>query len=548
MTKKIFRSVLLAISAVMLACFLVSLSALYAYFSAAQRESLQTQLEYAAAAVISEGAPYLHALEGDTYRLTLIAADGTVLADTKADAAQMENHAEREEVSEALQTGSGASARYSKTLTEKTDYLAKRLPDGTVLRISASRITAFRLFFKMILPLSFVFLLAVVVSAFLAKRLSKSVVKPLNRISFDAPLDSNTYEELTPALKHMDAQNKQIRQQFQELQKMQNEFETITANMSEGLVLLNSKGFVVHMNTAAQKLFAFQTDCVGKDFLTVDRSVEVTQCIRSALAGNSAERYIHKNESVYLFRCSSISENGKNAGAVLLVIDVTEKVHAERLRREFTANVSHELKSPLQSIIGSAELMENGLVKPEDLPRFVGHIKTESARLLTLINDIIRLSQLDENTEMAKETVDVYAVANEVAVTLEPVAQKRNIRLYVNGSAAPIQSVRQLVYEILYNLCDNAVKYNKDGGTVTVEVVPENGKVRLSVADTGIGIAPEYRERIFERFYRVDKSHSKETGGTGLGLSIVKHAVQYLNGQVSVESNEPEGSVFNVLL
>ena len=548
MTKKLFRSVLLAVSVVLTACFFIISGTLWGYFTDTQTEQLETQLTYAAAGVETQGASYLQSVQDNTYRLTLIAADGTVLADTEADAAAMENHADRAEFIEARQNGRGASSRYSETRTEKTEYLAVCLSDGAVLRISVSRATFFSLFLKLLLPLALVFLLATAVCAFLAKRLSKSIVKPFNEISFDAPLDSNTYEELAPMLKHMDAQNKRIRRQLEDLQKMQNEFDTITANMREGLVLLNGKGTVVHINAAAKALFSLSESCVGKDFLTVDRSVEATQCVRKALAGDSAECTLQKNGREYLLHCSGISENGTPVGAALLVIDVTEKLRAEQNRREFTANVSHELKSPLQSIVGSAELIETGLVKPEDLPRFVGHIKTDAQRLVTLINDILRLSKLDENTEMAKETVDVYALALAVADALYPAAAKRNIQITVQGEPTETVSVRQLVYEILYNLCDNAVKYNQDGGKVTVTVSAAQGKVRLSVQDTGIGIAPDQQERIFERFYRVDKSHSKETGGTGLGLSIVKHAVQYLNGQITVESRENAGAVFTVVL
>ncbi|MGN0571571.1 MAG: ATP-binding protein [Candidatus Fimenecus sp.] len=548
MTKKLFRSILLAVSVALTVCFFSITGTLFAYFSDAQKAQLETQLTYAAAGVETQGVSYLQSVKDDTYRLTLIGSDGTVLADTETDAAVMENHADREEVIAALQNGRGRAIRYSETRTEKTEYFAVRLSDGTVLRISVSRATFFSLFLKLLLPLFFVFTLAIAVCALLAKQLSKSIVKPLNEISFDAPLDSNTYEELAPMLKHMDAQNKRIHSQLEDLQKMQNEFDTITANMQEGLVLLNGKGTVVHINAAAKALFSLTDSCVGKDFLTVDRSVEATKCIRTALAGDSAECTVQKNGRDYLLHCSGISESDIPAGAALLLIDVTEKLRAEQNRREFTANVSHELKSPLQSIVGSAELIETGLVKTEDLPRFVGHIKTDAQRLVTLINDIIRLSQLDENSEMAKEPVEIYAMALAVANALTPTAARRNIQIEVQGEETEIVSVRQLVYEILYNLCDNAVKYNQDGGKVTVTVHPEQDKVRISVQDTGIGIAPDQKERIFERFYRVDKSHSKETGGTGLGLSIVKHAVQYLNGQISVESQENMGSVFTVLL
>lgn len=547
MTKKILHSILLVALVVLLAGYTIIMGSVYQYFSSLQKTQLKAQLNLVAQAVENEGENYLKDVPDNIYRLTLIAEDGTVIFDSKASADSMENHSDRKEIKDALESGYGESSRFSSTLTEKTIYLAKKLSNSTVLRISATHVSAFTLIMGMLQPLLVVLVVAIVLSIALASRLSKNIVEPLNKLSLDNPLDNNVYEELTPLLKHIANQNKQIAKQMSELQRKQLEFEAITENMSEGLVLLGKDNTVISINYAAKKLFAAYDDHIGKDFLTIERSREINKLIEDAAEKGETEETIERNGRSYLFRLSRITSKGQTAGLVMLIIDVTEKTQAEKGRREFTANVSHELKTPLQSILGSAELLENNMVKPEDVPRFIGHIKSEAARLVTLINDIIQISRIDESGNIEKEDVKLYDVADEVTGLLSQTAAKRGIILSLEGDDITVSGSRQLIYEVIYNLCDNAIKYNKENGSVKISVFKnQNGKGCVSVADTGIGIAPEEQERIFERFYRVDKSHSKETGGTGLGLAIVKHAMQNMGGKIALESVLGKGTVITV--
>lgn len=546
MTKKIFHSILLVACTVLLACYLVILTSLNDYFTSLRKSQLKTQLSFASTAVEDEGIEYLKNLENGEYRLTLIDTDGTVLYDTNADAATMENHSDRREVQEAFLSGYGESHRYSRTLTEQTYYFAKKLSDDRVLRISTSQVTIVSLLLGMLQPLLVITFLAILLSVFLAKRASRNLVKPLNNLDLNDPLSNDVYEELSPLLRHMAQQNKQIALQMDELSRSQNEFNAITSNMSEGLIVLNKDGVVVSLNTAARKIFEAEEDSIGKDFLTIDRTPEISRAIKETLSGKKQELEYEKNGRNYDLCINQIVEKDEVIGVLLLAIDNTEKIQAEQNRREFTANVSHELKTPLQSIIGSADLIESGLVKPEDMPRFIGHIKTDAARLVSLVSDIIRLSQLDENTEMNWETVDALSVAKEALEMVGPIAESRNISLTIKGEPAPLTSVHKLLYDIIYNLCDNAVKYNKEGGFVKVDVKTAGDKVQVAVSDNGVGIAPADQSRVFERFYRVDKSHSRESGGTGLGLSIVKHAVAYLKGSISLESTLGKGTTITV--
>ena len=546
MTKKIFHSILLVACTVLLACYLVILTSLNDYFTSLRKSQLKTQLSFASTAVEDEGIDYLKNVENGEYRLTLIDTDGTVLYDTNADAAAMENHSDRREFQEASLSGYGESHRYSRTLTEQTYYFAKRLSDDRVLRISTSQVTIVSLLLGMLQPILVITFLAILLSVFLAKRASRNLVKPLNNLDLNDPLSNDVYEELSPLLRHMAQQNKQIALQMDELSRSQNEFNAITSNMSEGLIVLNKDGVVVSLNTAARKIFEAEEDSIGKDFLTVDRTPEISRAIKETLSGKKQELEYEKNGRNYDLCINKIVEKDEVIGVLLLAIDNTEKIQAEQNRREFTANVSHELKTPLQSIIGSADLIESGLVKPEDLPRFIGHIKTDAARLVSLVSDIIRLSQLDENTEMNWKNVDALSVAKEALEMVGPIAESRNISLTIKGEPAPLNSVHKLLYDIIYNLCDNAVKYNKDGGFVKVNVKTAGDKVQVSVSDNGVGIAPADQSRVFERFYRVDKSHSRESGGTGLGLSIVKHAVAYLKGSISLESTLGKGTTITV--
>ena len=547
MTKKIFQSILLVAGCVLLASLLIIMGFLYDYFGGVEENQLRDELSLAAAAVEDGGTDYLSRLTADRYRLTWIAADGSVLYDTKTNAESLENHAARAEVSQALATGTGESTRYSSTLMEKTMYYAQRLDDGTVLRISISRATVGMIAVGMIQPLLIVLIVALILSGLLARRLSRRIVDPLNSLDLEHPLDNDAYEELSPLLKRIHHQHVEIQTQLRELREKTDEFTQITGSMREGLVLLDEHGSILSINAAAQALFGADAQCVGRDFLTIERSHEISAAIQAAAADGHSEVRAERAGHVYQFDISRITSDGKFLGTVILAFDITEQEFAERNRREFTANVSHELKTPLQGIIGSAELIENGMVKPEDLPRFVGHIHAEAARLVTLIDDIIRLSQLDEGDAMPTEPVDLLAVSQEAAENLHDAAAARNVTVSVTGQPAVLPGVRRLIYEIVYNLCDNAIKYNRDGGRVDVTVAADAGGSSITVADTGIGIAPEHQARVFERFYRVDKSHSKASGGTGLGLSIVKHAVQYHHGRIELESTPGTGTTIRVV-
>ena len=546
MTKKIFRSMLLVAAVALLASLVVVVACMYRFSADAQVRQLKDGLDLAAAAVGQSGEAYLKDVADNRCRLTWVAADGTVLYDTKADAATLPNHADREEIQDALQNGTGESVRYSDTLLEKTMYCARRLPDGTVLRISVSRATVGVLVVGMLQPIVLLLLLVLGLSAILAKRLSHHIVEPLNELDLEHPLDNECYEELAPLLSRINRQRGQIDRQLRELQRKTDEFSQITGSMLEGLVLLDDRWTVLSINPAAQRIFGTDSACVGRDFLTVERSHEMSAAIEEAMQTGHSEFRLHKNGRIYQLDLSRIDSATERAGAVLLAFDITEQEEAEQNRREFTANVSHELKTPLQGIIGSAELLENGMVKPEDTPRFVGHIRAEAQRLVTLIGDIIRLSQLDEGDEMPAEPVDLADLAEEAVRDLQAEADKKHVTLYCGTQSACITGVRRLLYEIIYNLIDNAVKYNVDGGRVDIQVAGEPHNVRVTVKDTGIGIAPEHQGRIFERFYRADKSHSKASGGTGLGLSIVKHAVQYHHGSIDLQSQPGKGTQISV--
>lgn len=547
MTKKIFQSILLVAGCVLLASLLIIMGFLYDYFGGVEENQLRDELSLAAAAVEDGGTDYLSRLTADRCRLTWIAADGSVLYDTRTDAESLENHASRAEVSQALTTGTGESTRYSSTLMEKTMYYAQRLDDGTVLRISISRATVGMIAVGMIQPLLIVLIVALILSGLLARRLSRRIVDPLNSLDLEHPLDNDAYEELSPLLKRIHRQHVEIQTQLRELREKTDEFTQITGSMREGLVLLDEHGSILSINAAAQTLFGADAQCVGRDFLTVERSHEISAAIQAAVTDGHSEVRAERAGRVYQFDISRITSDGKLLGTVILAFDITEQEFAERNRREFTANVSHELKTPLQGIIGSAELIENGMVRPDDLPRFVGHIHAEAARLVTLIDDIIRLSQLDEGDAMPTEPVDLLAVSQEAAENLHDAAATRDVTVSVTGQPAVIPGVRRLLYEVVYNLCDNAIKYNRDGGRVDMTVAADAGGSSITVADTGIGIAPEHQSRVFERFYRVDKSHSKASGGTGLGLSIVKHAVQYHHGRIELESTPGTGTTIRVV-
>ena len=546
MTKKIFRSIMAVAIVVLLASLFIASTFLYSYFNKSQVSQLKEELSLVADNVDKAGTEYFDNFDSSVFRFTLVDANGMVLYDSQATAEDMENHLEREEIAEALESGHGSSARYSSTLTERTFYEATRLENGNVLRVSVSQVTVGALIIGMLPAICAIVFISVVIALLLSHKMAKSIVKPLNELNLESPTENDAYEELTPILTKINKQRKQITRQMRQLRQKSDEFEQITASMNEGLVLLDKNGMVLSINAAAKKLFSADETAVGCDFLTLDRSADMSRAIEKALGGKKAELREERNGSEYQFVINRTESDGKTVGVVILCFDVTETAFAERNRKEFTANVSHELKTPLQSIIGSAELLENGLVKPEDTKRFVGNIKNEATRLVSLINDIIRLSQLDEDSETATESVDLYDIANEVLAELTVSAAKKQVELNLNGESCIMNGIRRYLYEIIYNLCDNAIRYNKDGGKVMVDLKNKDGNIVLSVSDTGIGISTEHQSRIFERFYRVDKSHSKETGGTGLGLSIVKHAVAYHGGTIKLESQPQEGTTITV--
>ena len=546
MTKKIFQSIFSVALVVVLASIGIATSFLYDYFNKSQVNQLKAELSLVADTVNTVGVDYFENFDSSAFRFTVVDAAGTVLYDTEAEPSQMENHADREEITEALKTGSGSSARKSSTLTEKTYYEAVLLDSGDILRISVSQLTVGALILGMLPAICAILLITAVVAGILSHAMAKKVTDPLMKLDLEHPSEQVAYEELTPILTKIHKQHKQIKAQMETLQRKSDEFQQIISSMNEGLVLLDEHGMVLSMNAAAKKIFGVRKDVSGSDFLLVDRTSRMSKAVWNALDGNHSEYTEQRNGKEYQFTINAIASNGKVLGAVILVFDISDRAFAERNRKEFTANVTHELKTPLQSIIGSAELLETGLVKPEDTGRFVGNIRKEATRLVSLINDIIRLSQLDENHEPATETVELTEVTKEVVEILTASAAKRNVKLCFDGESTTILGVRRYIYEIIYNLCDNAIRYNVDGGKVAITVGKENGHAVIVVKDTGIGIPPEHQSRIFERFYRVDKSHSKETGGTGLGLSIVKHAVQYHGGQMTLDSTVGKGTTVTI--
>ncbi len=554
MSKKIFRSILAVAAAVLLANLVIILGCLYRYFGDVQANQLKDELRLAAYAVEANGLAYLEKLTGHDsrytwmpeYRLTWIAADGTVLFDTNESAKDMANHGDRLEVQEALSAGESSSVRYSDTWARRTLYYARALDDGTVLRISIRQATAPALALAMLWPILLIGIFAALLSSALASRMAKRIVQPLNALNLDHPLENDAYEELYPLLRRIQQQRGQINAQVQELRTRADEFEQIIGSMNEGLIVLDQKGTIICINPAAQRLFGTDRSCVRKDFLTVDRSHEMSQAILTALENGRSETRTERNGRKIQFDISRIESDSAVIGTVLLAFDVTEQAFAERARREFTANVSHELKTPLQSIMGSAELLENGLVRPEDVPQFTGTIRKESARLVALVDDIIHLSQLDEGIAPERTMVDLLETAEDAVSVLRNYAWERGIHISVTGDHVQVDGVRSFLHEMIYNLCENAIKYNVDEGSVEITVSIGKQGPEVTVKDTGIGIPPEYQSRVFERFFRVDKSRSKASGGTGLGLSIAKHIAQYHNAKIMLKSEMGVGTAVTV--
>ncbi|MFR6077264.1 MAG: ATP-binding protein [Ruminococcus sp.] len=543
MTRKIFQSMIAVVVSVLLLSLALITGVLYEHFESAMLDQMRTTASFVEQGVKEDGMKYLDEMSSSQCRITWIEADGTVKFDNRSDPSTMENHADRAEVKEALENESGTSIRRSSTLSEHTLYYAKRMQDGTVLRLAMSQRSVLFLMGGMISPVVFIFLAACALAGVLSYRVSKKIVKPLGSIDLQHPEQVETYDELSPFLQRIAAQNREIRSQMEEIRKQQQEFSMITENMSEGLFVVDRNYQILSYNRSAVRIFGMAPESVPENLLAVNRSEGFRSVVDSALKGRHAQENLELDGRVYQIIASPVCQQEDAldlVGAVILTLDVTEKEAQEQYRREFTANVSHELKTPLTSISGIAEIIRNGIVRPEDIPHFAGKIYDESQRLITLIGDIIKLSRLDENqVPMERESVDLLETARDVVQQLASVARKNGVTLVTNGSHGVVNGVRQVLGEMVYNLCENAVKYNRPGGRVWVDVRQAADHVELCVKDTGIGIPAAEQGRIFERFYRVDKSHSKAVGGTGLGLSIVKHGAALHHATISV-SSEPE--------
>lgn len=547
MTKRIFRSICLVALTVLFASVALIMGVLYGYFSDVLQAQLKMQTNLAAQGVMNEGIPYFDGLAIKNYRITWIDRDGSVLYDSESDTAEMENHLEREEVMQAVLKGYGESRRYSATLMESSFYSAQKLADGTILRLSITQNSMLLLLLRMVQPLCIIFAVAMILSVVLAKQISQKIVNPLNKIDLDHPLSNEGYDELSPFLRRIDSQQKQLSAQKAELVQKKDELNTIIGSMNEGMILLNPKGKIISINLAAQRLLDAGDDCIGADMLSLSRNLDLQEILGGALRGEQGERIIGLHGESYQVDADPITSDHVVKGAVLFFFNVTEKERAEQIRREFTANVSHELKTPLHSISGYAELLKNDMVKENDKIPFAGKIYDEAQRMIRLVEDIISLSHLDEGAgDMQRENVDLYEVARKAVQNLEPQADAASVTLEVSGATAVLNGIAQLLYSMVYNLCDNAIKYNHKNGKVIIKVQNESSQVTLSVQDTGIGIASEHQERIFERFYRVDKSHSKAVGGTGLGLSIVKHAAKIHHAKMDVKSISGKGTTIIV--
>ncbi|MBS5480068.1 MAG: PAS domain S-box protein [Clostridiales bacterium] len=547
MTKRIFRTILL-VSALVLVCGLACvMGVLYSYFSRQLKEELHDKAAYLAVAVEGDGAAALEKLSGRPERITMVAADGTVLYDNRADESTMTNHADREEIQEALKTGSGEAVRQSDTLAEQTVYYALRLNDGSVLRVSSTQYNVPILLVGLLQPLAFIILLLLALSGFFAFRASKKIVEPINQLDLEHPEEGESYEEIAPLLTKIHKQQKTIAVQLAEAKRQQAAFAQITADMEEGLLVIDEHGALLSVNPSALRLLEVKDVQPSENVLTLNRSEPFRRAVETALDGRHEAAVLTFGEMSCQVTANPVWHDGKPSGAVLLLVDITEKLQRETLRREFTANVSHELKTPLTSISGFAEILRDGMVQGADVEKFAGRIFDEAQRLITLVSDVIKISQLDEGQlPYVRETVELQELVRTMFDRLHHAADKAGVTLTLEGEPAALSTVRPILEEVLFNLCDNAIKYNRRGGRVTVHTGRQDDRVVLAVSDTGIGIPPAHQQRIFERFYRVDKSHSKEIGGTGLGLSIVKHGAAYLGAAVTVESEPGNGSTFTL--
>ena len=548
MKKRIFRSIMLVSVTCVIAGLAFLIGILYHFFGNQLEKELKAEASYLAVAVEKEGEAAFESLPLEAARVTLIDSDGTVLFDNKADAKSMENHGERKEVKAAMETGTGKSVRQSDTLMEKTVYYAKKLSNGQILRVSSNQYTVAAILKELFLPLIYVVLLMAVMGAVFASRLTKRIVEPLNEVDFDHPEQAETYEEIAPLLTKINKQQKTIGKQIADARRQQEEFSIITENMSEGLLVIDNQTDLLSCNSSARNLLAASGMQKQQSVFSLNRSEPFRQAVDAVLAGKHGETILRVGDNYCQVTGNPVFSDGAVTGGVLLLVDITEKIQRENLRREFTANVSHELKTPLTSISGFAEIIQDGFVKPQDVKIFAGKIFDEAQRLITLVGDVIKISQLDEGClPYQKEDVDVYVLAKNILERFKEPAEKKGISLYLEGEHAVLSTVEPILDEVLANLCDNAVKYNRTDGNVTVTVLNGKHAVSISVADTGLGISQGEKTRIFERFYRVDKSHSKEVGGTGLGLSIVKHGAAFLGAKLELESTLKKGSTFRLI-
>lgn len=543
MFKKIFRSLLLTAMIVLLASIFLIMGILHGIFENQLEDQLQKETAFVATAIENEGISYFDNLSKDGDRVTLIDKDGTVLADSQVDVSKLENHGDREEVKQAETEGRGQSVRYSSTMTEKTVYYAQKLDNGQILRISADQFTIVTILLGISQPIAIVVIAAIVLSLILSTNVAKHIVEPINDLDLDEPMENTVYDELSPLLRKIAHQNSTIEEQLKEARQKQEEFRIITDNMSEGFIVIDNQMKILTYNAAALKLFGAEQK-TPENILALSRSKPFRDAIYKSLDGEHSQAEMTTDERVYSIISNPVYDTEQEViGAVIVVIDITEISRREQLRREFTSNVSHELKTPLTSISGFAEIMKSGGTDEATVVDFSRSIYDEAQRLISLVSDIIKLSELDDGTiEYEPETVDLYTLSLEIASRLSPQAQEKKIHFTVNGEKAEITGVRKILDEIIFNLCDNAVKYNRSGGDVKVSVKNSADTVTVTVSDTGIGIPTVQQDRVFERFYRVDKARSKSIGGTGLGLSIVKHGVMYHNAQISLESKENEGT------
>lgn len=547
MTKKIFKSIMTVCTVVLILGLAFVMGILYRYFGKQISTELEKEAFYAAQGVESSGMEYLEKLDGKNSRITLIDQDGSVLYDSQAEASSMENHKDREEVKEAAETGKGKAVRMSETLSEKTIYYALRLEDGKILRVSSTQYSVLALVYQLIVPVLWILLLMIVLSGLFASRLSKKVVEPVNKLDLEHPEENEVYEEMAPLLSRMYKQNREIKNQIDTARRQQEEFSIITENMQEGLVVIDRYTMILSGNASVWKLFHVNGPKNGESVYVLNRSEEFQSIIDKALGGKNNEAVLKVDGSDIHVVANPVMREEQVEGAVLLLVNVTEKLEREKLRREFSANVSHELKTPLTSISGFAEIIQDGYVKEEDVRAFAGRIYKEAQRLITLVEDVIRISQLDEGEVPYEWTeTDLYQTAKNVFGTLSEAAKKQDVHLYIEGDRVQLHTVPNILEEVLFNLCDNAIKYNKPGGNVCICLTENEESVCISVKDNGVGIPKEDQSRVFERFYRVDKSHSKEIGGTGLGLSIVKHGVSFLGGEVELESIPEQGTEITV--